>query len=108
MIYKCDIADTVVVGMRWNTSNRHTDSEPDVTVSNNSVLGALGILCILIRRLDRNCVIIVRNVETLDDKVFASWIYAIRVKCISWYLWQEAILISLAATSSAHKEPLEL
>lgn len=76
------VVDAVVLVVSRNTTYRHSNAEPDVAVSNYDVLRAFCNHVVLVARLDRDGVVLVRDVESFDQNVAAMGVNTVRVKGI--------------------------
>ena len=74
------VVDTVVLVAGRNTTDRHSNTEPDIAVSNYDVLSAFCNHVVLVARLDRDGVVLVRDVESFDKNVAAMGVNTVRVK----------------------------
>ena len=105
VVAECDVTDAGVGIMGNYTSDRHTDSKPDVTIAHNDVLRALRIFTGRTHVLNSHGIVIVCDVEALNNCISAAWVQPISVKCVSRqsHTGQQAVV-----TLASHEEPVQL
>mmetsp|Transcript_20805 Transcript_20805/g.28062 ORF Transcript_20805/g.28062 Transcript_20805/m.28062 type:complete len:107 (-) Transcript_20805:267-587(-) len=74
------IIDTVIFIVGRDGSNGQADAKPDVHIAHNHIFCAIGYLVMRVAGFDRDCIVIICDVQALDQDVAPVGVYTIRVQ----------------------------